>query len=73
MYGVEIWGCSSLVHPHSFHAWHLEQIEQVQLRTLRMFFGGGTLHPIYIIQSKISAIIGLASLADARRSAISIY
>ena len=35
MYGVEIWGCSR----------HLEAMEQVQLRALRMFFGVGTLHP----------------------------
>ena len=34
-YGVEIWGCSR----------HLEAMEQVQLRVLRMFFGVGTLHP----------------------------
>ena len=49
MYGVEIWRCSSLLHRHIFHAWLLEPIEQVQLRALRMFFGVGTLHPIYII------------------------
>ena len=35
MYGAEIWGCSR----------HLEAIEQVQLRALRMLFGVGTLHP----------------------------
>ena len=35
MYGAEIWGCSR----------HLEAIEKVQLRALRMFFGVGTLHP----------------------------
>ena len=35
MYGAEVWGCSR----------HLESIEQVQLRALRMFFGVGTLHP----------------------------
>ena len=51
---------------------YIEPIAQVRLRALRMFFGVGTLHPKYIIHSKISAIIGLASLADARRSAITI-
>ena len=35
MYGTEIWGCST----------HLEAIEKVQLRALRMFFGVGTLCP----------------------------
>ncbi len=35
IYGAKIWGCSK----------HLEPMEQVQLRALRMFFGVGTLHP----------------------------
>jgi hypothetical protein len=34
VYGAEVWGCSR----------HLDAIEQVQTRALRMFFGVGTLH-----------------------------
>ena len=46
MYGAEVWGCSR----------HLESIEQVQLRALRMFFGVGTLHP------KASLLLEIQSL-----------
>ena len=35
LYGVELWGCMR----------SLETIGQVQLRSFRMFFGMGTLHP----------------------------
>ena len=46
MYGAEVWGCSR----------HLESIEQVQLRALRMFFGVSTLHP------KASLLLEIQSL-----------
>ena len=46
MYGVEIWGCSR----------HLEPIEQVQLRALRMFFGVGTLHPKASLLREVEAL-----------------
>ncbi len=46
MYGVEIWGCSR----------HLESIEQVQLRALRMFFGVGTLHPRASLLREVEAL-----------------
>ena len=35
LYGSEIWGCN----------WDLEQIEKVQVRALRLFFGVRTFHP----------------------------
>ena len=46
MYGAEVWGCSR----------HLESIEQVQLRALRMFFGVGTLHPKASLLLKIQSL-----------------
>ena len=46
LYGFEIWGCTR----------SLEAIEQVQMRTFRMFFGVGTLHP------KVSLMMELESL-----------
>ena len=35
LYGAEIWGCNR----------NMEEVEQTQLRALRMCFGVGTLHP----------------------------
>ena len=35
----------SLVESNMIYGKHLEPMEQVQLRALRMFFGVGTLHP----------------------------
>ena len=46
MFVVEIWGCSR----------HLEPIEQVQLRALRMFFGVGTLHPKVSLLHEVEAL-----------------
>ena len=43
---VEIWGCSR----------HLEVIEQVQLCTLRMFYGVGTLHPKASLLQEVEAL-----------------
>ena len=46
LYGVDIWGCMR----------NLESIEQVQLRTFRMFFGVGTLHPKATLMTEMESL-----------------
>ena len=68
---MEIWGCSSLLHPHIFHAlaFRTNWASAAACPTNVLWSWHTSSHIYYyIIHSKISAIIGLASLADARRS-----